>query len=332
MKKYITLNFWAALFIVSGVLVLCLRGILGDYFFSGKQNFMAPAGRILFPEKENFKFAAVSDTGSANHNLEYILHNIQKHSNCFVLYLGDLVKYRSASHFAWMTGEISGKLKNMPFYAVPGNHDVKNFETILDFSQYRQVFGAEYYWFSYGNTLFIALNNSTESLDSEQFQWLENVLNKIRPLFKYCIIYAHIPPFDVMGVPNHSMDKSSAQKLGRLLQDKNITLLLFGHVHKYTKNVFYGIPVITLPSSGQEIRSEINKYGYVEVQISKKGIKNIDVAYVGKKLGREIFEGLFVFHILNNKARLISGCLILLGCLLILGKKLYNTRRLILFI
>lgn len=77
----------------------CTR-LSGRLFFSGNQRFMAPAGKFFEPDAKSFQFAIVSDSGSQNLSLQKIIKRIREKSNRFILYLGDLVTYRTSSHFA----------------------------------------------------------------------------------------------------------------------------------------------------------------------------------------------------------------------------------------
>ena len=71
------------------------------------RSLLAPAGQMLKPEKNKFIFSAVSDTGARNAPIERILRQIRHSKSEFVLYLGDLVRYRNESHFRWITSELS---------------------------------------------------------------------------------------------------------------------------------------------------------------------------------------------------------------------------------
>lgn len=318
MKKIKILSVVAKFCIILSVSVLLVRGYLGDTIFNTYKHFTVPAGRILSPQQTSFRFAVVSDTGSENHTLEQILKKIYRSDNRFVLYLGDLVVYRTASHFNWMTSEISQKIRNKPFYMVPGNHEIKNIEGEIDKKLYRSIFGHEYYWFSYGNTIFIGLDTSDGTLADEQLAWLANTLEKIRPQFENCIIFSHIPPVAINGQYDHSLYPASAKKLEDVLKGHQVDLLLFGHVHTFSKQEFAGIPLYTMPSSGQEIRSSVDKFGYAEVEVSAEGIKDVAVKYVNAEQSKEDVEILLTEHLLSNRIRILSLSLFSAGLLLLL--------------
>lgn len=61
---------------------------------------------------------------------------------------------------------------------IPGNHEIADRFGSDNKYFYRMVFGPLYYWFSYGNVMFIGLDSSEERYDDAQLEWLEDVLEK----------------------------------------------------------------------------------------------------------------------------------------------------------
>ncbi len=254
------------------------------------RSLIAPAGQMLQPGEHKFTFSAVSDTGARNAPIERILRQIRHSKSKFVLYLGDLVRYRNESHFRWITSELSEKLKRLHFYAVPGNHEITRRDGKVDYSLYNAIFGPAYYWFSYGNTLFIGLDSSKSKIDGKQFEWLSDTLKHIRPLYKHCIVFTHVPPINP-GRPGYKvLDDYSRNRLAELLPQGNVNLLLAGHVHNFQESTFAGIPFYTLPSSGQKVRSDIPEFGYVDVKINDKEIEKVKPRYVHGDNEVEFFE------------------------------------------
>lgn len=291
------------------------------------RSLLVPAGQMLEPEKRKFTFSAVSDTGAHNAPIERILRQIRHSKSEFVLYLGDLVRYRNEGHFRWITSELSEKLKRLHFYAVPGNHEITRKDGKVDRSLYNAVFGPSYYWFSYGNTLFIALDSSESKIDNKQFEWLGNTLKHIRPLYKHCIVFTHVPPINPERPGYKVLDDYSRNRLAKLLPQGNVTLLLAGHVHNFQESTFVGIPFYTLPSSGQEIRSEIQKFGYVDVKINNDKIEKVKPRYVHGNDDVEFFES-FASSILVKESihtfavwTLCAGLLFLLAAAVLKLKK-----------
>ena len=109
---------------VAGLVLLAIRSFAIEIFsFPPENNYIAPAGRVMEPEEETFSFAAASDTGAKNAPIERIVKQAQEGGNRFLLYLGDLVRYRNISHFRWIVSELDEKL-DLPFYMIPGNHEI----------------------------------------------------------------------------------------------------------------------------------------------------------------------------------------------------------------
>ena len=171
------------------ILVFAMRGMIGISFLMGDKNFYPPAGRIVSPETSSFNFTILSDTGSQNKTLERLILDARYRTEPeFMLHLGDLIVYRNIEHLYWMLDEVNDKLEGIPMYFIPGNHDVKK-KTGVDKTIYSRVLGPLYYWFGYGNTLFVGLDSSTEEIDDAQWAFFEQVMTKIRPKFKYVVLF-----------------------------------------------------------------------------------------------------------------------------------------------
>lgn len=307
---------------VSGLVLLAIRAFTIKIFsFPPENEYIAPAGQVMEPEAESFSFAVASDTGAKNAPIEQIVREAQAGGNRFLLYLGDLVRYRNISHFRWIVSELDEKL-DFPFYMIPGNHEIANRFGQDNKYLYKMIFGPLYYWFSYGDVMFVALDSSAEQYDEAQLEWLADILEKIRPHFKYCVVYTHVPP-----VSNPSWKKKifigpSVEKLGEILKRHNVNLILAGHIHQYFEGSVWGIPLVTLMSSGQKIRSDVRKYGYVTVEITPDGIGRVTPHYLEDNLEseNEYIERLFSNVLTDDRFWVI--CLSLLaagGLLMIVG-------------
>lgn len=324
-SKVLVLLGWSCILIA--LLLISLRSQLMDFFERAvEQSYVAPAGKMFDLDNENFSFSVVSDTGAQNEPIDSILKEIKRSDAKFILHLGDLVRYRNDTHFDWMVSEIEDALIGFPFYMVPGNHEVISEGGDVDKSLYMEIFGQTHYWFGYGNTLFIGLDTSEGKLDNEQLGWLENTLNIIRPKFKYCVIFSHVPPINPEGKLSKTLQPGEAKKLAQAIAGKNITILLFGHTHDYTKTEFMGVPMYISPSSGQEIRSDIDKYGYMNITVSPDGIKNVNVNYVDKKAEVEEMEAFFSYAMVKKEIKIVAMWVMLFGFLLIAVARIVKNR------
>ena len=293
--------------LLAAFILLCVHIYWGDKSYDAGRSFYPPHSEFLKPDLSEFSFAVVSDTGADDIVLETILDEIveTKPRYDFILHLGDFLTHRTDTGLQWLLYEIKPRLGGIPLYSVPGNHDVKKHD-IRDIIPYKSVVGASHYWFGYGDVLFIALDTSYETIDDAQLNWLRNILHRIRPLFKHCVIYSHVPPYDIRSdiISDHALDRASAEKFYNVVNGQKIDFMIFGHVHYYARGEFAGIPLYTVPSSGQTIRDETDKYGYVRISFDKSGLSHIEPKYIdfiGEK--RKYIEYTIARDIFNHKLR-----------------------------
>ena len=296
MKKHLHKIFFGIGIACTAAMLGLLLGHIywGDRFFPETRYFSSPQSHFFAPKVTEFSVALVGDTGAENHVLERVIDDAQESDNdyAFMLYLGDFVTKKTRTGMSWLLHEIRPHLHNMPFYATPGNHDVE-LSHIVDKSHYRSMMGSTYYWFGYGNVLFVALDSSGKYIEDEQFEWLDNTLAKIRPMFKHCVIYSHKPPIELIPgvVKNHTLKKSDADKLAAIVKKHRVNAMIFGHVHYFAKGTFAGVPIYTIPAAGQGNRVEDKAHGYASITFDKHGIKSVEPHYIDfKGPKRESFE------------------------------------------
>lgn len=313
---------------VSGYVITALSvAVLAGWNFSNlyfdeviPENMLVPAGKIMEADETEFTFAATGDTGSFNSSLERIIRKIRKRTDAkFILHLGDLVKYNNKAHFNWISHEIAAKLKGMPFYIISGNHEVSNGRKNI--FMYRDTFGLPYYWFSYGNTMFIGLDTSLHILEDEQLEWLETILEKVRPQFKNCIIFTHIPPLNPRDEEDKELGEEVKDKLLAVLVKYEINLFITGHVHYFSESKLGNIPMITVPSSGQTSRAKNNAYGYVLVTMGQDGVREIKNNEMWMKPEAEILDVFVSSTLTKEETRNFALLGLLVGCLLLFLSK-----------
>lgn len=303
------------LFSMAFVLTM-LHVYLGDRHFDTGRNFFPPESKFLAPGVTDFNVAIMGDSGNNNLVLEKIIRDTRRSDKryAFILYLGDLVMNRHETYFYWMLSEIEPKLHHRPFYMVPGNHDVIH-DNDTNKSFYRSVMGATYYWFGYGDTLFIGLDSSAEYMEEAQFAWLDDTLNLIRPHFKYCIIFSHRPPQVVPGHREHTMDAESIEALRKIVHRHRgkIDAMFFGHVHYFSEQTFEGIPIYTVPTAGQG--SSVDKrFGYISLSLDSHGIAAVEPVYVtAPEYRREYFEIFWAGQVLTPHIRYNVAILLILS-------------------
>jgi hypothetical protein len=111
--------------------------------------------------KDEFRFAVIGDrTGQHRPDvLEDALRKVNGLRPDFVINIGDLIEGNSEDlrqiDAEWKEVESATAGLDMPFFYVPGNHDLTN---DVQLKEWRRRIGADYYSFTYKNVLFLVLN------------------------------------------------------------------------------------------------------------------------------------------------------------------------------
>src|SRR5262249_46788156 len=134
----------------------------------------------------------------------------------------------------------------MPFFYVPGNHDVGNQRTD---QVWGERLGRRHYHFVYRNVLFLCLNTDDPPgsgpghLGKEQVVYAQKVLAD-NPDVRWTIVALHKP---VWTAPN--LARTGWLDVERALADRPYTVFA-GHVHRYRKYVRNGRHYYQLATTG----------------------------------------------------------------------------------
>ncbi|MEM8769969.1 MAG: metallophosphoesterase [Pseudomonadota bacterium] len=138
-----------------------------------------------------------------------------------------------------------GPLGAIPFFAVPGNHDVFNGQRAVD-PRLERLFeaqwGALYYSFNYRNAAFVVLNSDSSTvengIDPEQLDWLANVLEGTQAEHRF--VFLHRPPRFLEG----------ADTLHELFVRHDVDYVIYGHHHHYHHELRDGVHYVMTNNSG----------------------------------------------------------------------------------
>ncbi len=189
----------------------------------------------------------------------------------FVVHLGDITDPVPVSSEFDGSAQIFHKASDvfsMPYYLVPGNHDVGekihpalpkiNDEVSITTSaieQYEQHFGEQRYSFVHEGCLFLVINtmllNSGLEEEQEQWDWLVQVLSDNGD--KRIFIFAHYPLYlSARDEPDFydNIDEPARTRLIDLLEHYKAEGYYSGHVHNYFYNYLNGMHQFVLPSTG----------------------------------------------------------------------------------
>jgi len=143
----------------------------------------------------------------------------------------------------------------MPFFYVPGNHDLTNLVLV---DEWTDRFGPTYYCFKYNDVLFVALNSQfiidrggwwTEE-QAEQLDFLKRSLKQAGKV-RWTVVLLHHPlwsyqekdALDTTGVYDRWLE------IEDVLADRKYTVFA-GHRHRYGKHERNGQTCLTLATTG----------------------------------------------------------------------------------
>ena len=183
-----------------------------------------------------FQFAIVTDR-TGGHRPGIFLDGIKKLNLLqpeFVVSVGDLIEGYTEDTLElnrqWK--EFNGFIDalQMPFFYVPGNHDITN--AVME-KKWKSLFGPTYYHFIYKDVLFLCLNSEDEyrgagrgTINTPQYEYAKKVLEE-NPQVKWTLVFMHQPLW-------MQEDTKRWADIEKLLEKRKHSVFV-GHIHRYIK-------------------------------------------------------------------------------------------------
>ncbi len=234
-----------------------------------------------------FSFAIIADTHITNEEAKAIdgshqtgkkaaslycdlIERVNSMEPAFVVHLGDITHPTPVSpgygEAALAFHKASEKF-SMPYYLVPGNHDIgeKIFPALpkpdeqvtitkRNIGLYEQHFGRQRFSFQHQDCLFIVINsmliNSSLEEEQEQWDWLEQTLRNHAG--DRVFVFSHYPLYlsarDELAHYDN-VDEPGRSRMLDLLRQFNVEGFYAGHVHNFFYNYLDGMHQFVLPST-----------------------------------------------------------------------------------
>src|SRR5690554_3775962 len=210
-------------------------------------------------DENNFSFAVVADRTNGHRKgiFEKAIDRLNKLNPEFVISVGDFIEgyttNRDKLDQQWSEfRNIVAPLK-MPFFMVPGNHDLSN--STQD-SLWEELYGDDYYYFIYKNVLFLVLNTNDGDgtpLSAEQISYMQKVLEKNKDV-RWTFLFMHHPVWNNAG-------ENGFDKIETSLKKRNYTVVA-GHTHSYLHATRYNQNYFVLGTTGGS--SDLRGYKFGE--------------------------------------------------------------------
>lgn len=232
------------------------------------------------PAKENFNFIVMSDTHigieeTDENTIKLIEENLKIYNPEFIIICGDLTDNGKEEEYFKLTEIISKS--SIPVFCAIGNHDTLNEGRKF----YKKYFGKTNFYFDYGNSRFIIIDNVCKigetrgEVSEETFKFLENSL-KNAPLHKF--VFMHIPVDYIkwyFSRKNYTF-LENAQRFREIVEKYKVDVVFMGHLHFYQKEIKNGIKYFLLPAIGAGIPPLGKEFGgirgFAKVEVEKEKI------------------------------------------------------------
>lgn len=183
-------------------------------------------------DPDNFQFAIVADrTGGHRAGVfEDAVTKLNLLQPEFVMSVGDLIEGYSEDlpliQSQWVEFEGFVEQLEMPFFFVPGNHDLTN---PVQVEEWKRRFGRPYYHFVYRDVLFLCLNSEDPPpthISEEQIEYVAQALAE-NPDVRWTLAFLHKPLWVYE-------EETGWGQIEEMLKERKHTVIA-GHFHTYTK-------------------------------------------------------------------------------------------------
>ena len=224
----------------------------------------------------SFQFAFLSDLHKGWGVFKPMMQEIARDGNAFAVIGGDIIQEGNEDRYRFFFRELSEVRGSMPIYFVPGNHDLAKDNATRGVENFRRFCGPDHYWFSWGNTAFVVLNDAAAGLTipDDEFQWLETTLLELRRKFTHLFVFMHVPPLRPRESNGYNLPEPVAKRFMRLVEKFGVEYVFSGHLHCYFREVINDVTYIGAPAAGGTPRCPHPRYGYIRITVQGQKLKD----------------------------------------------------------
>lgn len=217
------------------------------------------------------------DISQETQPFEKVITHANRISPAFVINTGDLINDPDDEKQLDTAMHTIGKLdKSIPFYTIPGNHDIDDAPTKQSLSWYRKNIGKDWYSFDHGQWHFIGLNSCIIANGEhvvrdveKQWDWLNHDLEQTASENNLnIIVFMHHSLFlddadeadDYFNIP-----KQKRQVYLDLFRKYGIKTVFAGHLHQNKLASNSQLEVVTTGPVGMPLGSAVSGFRIVKV-------------------------------------------------------------------
>jgi 3',5'-cyclic AMP phosphodiesterase CpdA len=229
-----------------------------------------------------FRFAVIGDNKQGYHIYSSLVDEIMRRKPDLVFNTGDLIP-NPGNREQWKKFWELSKPINVPYYLVPGNHDIDDRASEQVWKDEVHFPGEETsYSVVYKGNLFIVLNTcdpkGEKKIDGEQLAWLKRTLAS--GSYDHTFVFLHHPLFLWKGATHEgdSLDQypDLRDALHRVFKEGGVDIVFAGHEHTYRRMDVDGIRYVITGGGGARLYGGFNNFVLVEVDGDLVSFKVID--------------------------------------------------------
>lgn len=214
-------------------------------------------------------FAVVGDSRRDTNLYTQLLGKVVEDGNMLLVNTGDLVERGTQENFVAFQQLMADF--PLPFYPVPGNHDVGIGGSLMNFLAFSGA-PAPHYSFDVGTAHFTVANSSSGHLRRTELDWIDRDLAATERPVKF--VFLHHPPFDPDGT-DHIL-QSGNDAFVALMQKHGVAYVFAGHIHAYSQAVQNGTTYVISGGGGAPLYHKDHPsafYHYIQVTVDGSQVR-----------------------------------------------------------
>lgn len=248
-------------------------------------------------DPDKFNFVVLGDVKDGTANFKSLLDLAELEKPSFIIILGDFANHLDKEEHKLFACDVSKYASKMPFFLVPGNHDI-GLDSDFGIEDFHRIYGPSQFQFTIGPYLMVFLNDLPEyNQNGEYLNFLEKTLQENSGSAKKIFVFTHIPPSGISDSLKCSFALYS-ERFTDIVNKYNVDYVFSGHHHGYIKTVKNGTTYITSGGGGSKLDDGKGKFHhFVELDIKDGQVSENVVSVKHKHRGLELLKHNIAVHL-----------------------------------